>query len=352
MPGTVGRRLFGTTPGARSGEIGQFVHSVDVMDGQGNIVSRERDELRFAAGASNLDDPVLLTAEFALTPEKPDVIVKRLRKAWIQRKASQPFSYQASGQLFKNPPGQVGRGPDREGGPRRHQGRRRPGQRARRQLLRRGAGLRDARRPSSHRAREGEGAGTLEGRSRAGDLDLVTLVRRTLIGVALAAAVLAAVIALGRWGREQLRDDPRYAITLDDIDFPSPPGMSRGDFLVGAPLPLSQGGTLLHDRSRSRCTYGNACSAQHPWVAHGRRDDRDRGRKRVHVELRFRKPALAVPTQGGGWRVVDDMGVLLPASASVEGLRKFVGTPKPPRAEAGTPWGDPEVERQAKASGR
>ena len=57
-------------------------------------------------------------------------------------------------------------------------------------------------------------------------------VRRILVGVALAAAVLAAVIAVGRWGREQLRDDPRYAVTIDDIDFPSPPGMSHGDFLA------------------------------------------------------------------------------------------------------------------------
>ena len=104
MPGTVGGALRHNA-GGRSGEIGQFVRSVDVMDGKGNVVTRERDELRFAVGTSNLDDPVLLTAEFALTPEKPDVIVKRLRKAWIQRKASHPFSYQAAGRIFKNPPG-------------------------------------------------------------------------------------------------------------------------------------------------------------------------------------------------------------------------------------------------------
>ena len=34
-----------------------------------------------------------------------DAIIKRLRKAWIQRKASHPFSYQAATRMFKNPPG-------------------------------------------------------------------------------------------------------------------------------------------------------------------------------------------------------------------------------------------------------
>jgi UDP-N-acetylmuramate dehydrogenase len=105
MPGTVGGALRHNA-GGKGGEIGQFVRSVDVMDNHGNIVTRERDELRFAAGTSNLDDPVLLVAEFELQPEKADVIVKRLRKAWIQRKASHPFSYQAAGRIFKNPTGQ------------------------------------------------------------------------------------------------------------------------------------------------------------------------------------------------------------------------------------------------------
>ena len=104
MPGTVGGALRHNA-GGRGGDIGQFVHSVDVMDHHGEVLTRERDELRFAPGTSNLDDPVLLVAEFELDSEKVDTIVKRLRKSWIQRKASHPFSYQAAGRIFKNPPG-------------------------------------------------------------------------------------------------------------------------------------------------------------------------------------------------------------------------------------------------------
>src|SRR4029077_4834742 len=73
---------------------------------------------------SNLDDPVLLEAAFELEPDLPDAIVKRMRKAWIQRKAGQPLSYQSALRLFKDPRGmnagtlieQAGLARDRVGG--------------------------------------------------------------------------------------------------------------------------------------------------------------------------------------------------------------------------------------------
>jgi UDP-N-acetylmuramate dehydrogenase len=46
-----------------------------------------------------------LSAEFELEPDAPGDIVKRMRKAWIQRKASQPFSFQAAARIFKDPRG-------------------------------------------------------------------------------------------------------------------------------------------------------------------------------------------------------------------------------------------------------
>ena len=104
IPGTVGGALR-TNAGDRAGDIGQFVHSVVVLDSTGASQVRERDELRFGEHVSNLDDPVLLTAEFALESDDPDAIVKRMRKAWILRKASQPASHQSAGRLFKNPRG-------------------------------------------------------------------------------------------------------------------------------------------------------------------------------------------------------------------------------------------------------
>ena len=104
IPGTVGGALR-TNAGDSRDNIGQFVRRVEVLDSRGIAQMRERDELQFADRASNLDDPVLLTVEFALEADAVDAIVKRMRKAWIMRKASQPFNFQAAGRVFKNPRG-------------------------------------------------------------------------------------------------------------------------------------------------------------------------------------------------------------------------------------------------------
>src|SRR5262245_51290214 len=91
--------------GDRNGEIGQYVRRVQVLDRDAVAVWREHDELRFGENQSNLDDPVILSAEFDLDADAPDAIVKRLRKSWIVRKAAQPFTFQAASRIFKNPRG-------------------------------------------------------------------------------------------------------------------------------------------------------------------------------------------------------------------------------------------------------
>ena len=104
IPGTVGGALR-INAGDRTDQIGQFVRQVEVMDEHGEIESRPRDELRFGPGSSNLDDPVLLAAEFDLDHDDADAIVKRMRKAWIHRQANQPLRFQAAGRIFKHPRG-------------------------------------------------------------------------------------------------------------------------------------------------------------------------------------------------------------------------------------------------------
>src|SRR5262245_2424060 len=104
IPATVGGALR-TNAGDRSGEIGQYVRRVNVLNDSGGVDVRERDELQFEEHHSNLDDAVILGAEFELESDGADAIVKRMRKAWIQRKAEQPFSFQAAARLFQNPKG-------------------------------------------------------------------------------------------------------------------------------------------------------------------------------------------------------------------------------------------------------
>jgi UDP-N-acetylmuramate dehydrogenase len=101
IPGTVGGAVR-KNAGDRSGEIGQYVRQVEVLDDSGQLEVRERDELRFEYRRSNLDEPVLVAAEFELENELTEAIVKRMRKAWIERRAAQPLSYQAAIRVFKD----------------------------------------------------------------------------------------------------------------------------------------------------------------------------------------------------------------------------------------------------------
>ncbi|MCE9532160.1 MAG: UDP-N-acetylenolpyruvoylglucosamine reductase, partial [Planctomycetes bacterium] len=63
-------------------------------------------ELHFGDHTSDIEDPVVLSVEFELIKDQPAGIVKRLRRAWINRKATQPFTFQAAVQMFKNPRGE------------------------------------------------------------------------------------------------------------------------------------------------------------------------------------------------------------------------------------------------------
>ena len=104
LSGTIGGALL-LNAGDRTSDIGQFVRRVEVLDNQATVQVREHDELRFTSTGTILDDPILLSAEFELEKDRPESLVKRLRKAWIQYKATQPYSYQLAARVFKNPAG-------------------------------------------------------------------------------------------------------------------------------------------------------------------------------------------------------------------------------------------------------
>lgn len=92
--------------GDKSGEIADYLTRVEVIDRSGKILVRERGDIRFGEHDSDLDDPVVLSVEFALEPDDPDAIVKRMRRAWINRKANQPLNHQAAVRVFRDPNGQ------------------------------------------------------------------------------------------------------------------------------------------------------------------------------------------------------------------------------------------------------
>ncbi len=109
IPGTVGGAVRGNA-GGRQGAIGQFVRRATVIDSHDEIQVLERDDLSFDHRESNIDEPVILSAEFELENEDPEAVVRRMRRIWIVKKENQPYGHQSSGCIFKNPTPDVSAG--------------------------------------------------------------------------------------------------------------------------------------------------------------------------------------------------------------------------------------------------
>jgi UDP-N-acetylmuramate dehydrogenase len=106
LRGTVGGSVR-CNVGDRAGEISVAVRQVTVMTEAGKIQVRARDELTFTEHESDIDEPVILSVVFELEKDTPDAVLKRMRKAWILRKAAEPLSFQKAVRLFRNTPGQT-----------------------------------------------------------------------------------------------------------------------------------------------------------------------------------------------------------------------------------------------------
>lgn len=104
--GTVGGSVR-CNAGDRSGEIGSAVRKVAVLDDAGNEQIRNRDELIFGDHSSDLEEPVILWVEFQLETDTPAAILRRMRKAWVIRKSSEPLSFQPAVRMFRNPTGRT-----------------------------------------------------------------------------------------------------------------------------------------------------------------------------------------------------------------------------------------------------
>ncbi|MHC5537963.1 UDP-N-acetylmuramate dehydrogenase, partial [Singulisphaera rosea] len=87
----------------RQGSIGQRVRKATVIDASDEVQVRDRDDLSVTDLESNLDEPVILSAEFELEQADPETVVRRMRRIWIVKKENQPYGHQSSGCIFKNP---------------------------------------------------------------------------------------------------------------------------------------------------------------------------------------------------------------------------------------------------------
>ncbi len=102
IPGTMGAALCGNVA-TRSGDLGERVESVTVLDFEGNVSTLSRNEITFGFRSSSLDDVVIVSATLKLEKDDPAELARRMQKFWILRKNLQPTGELASACAFVNP---------------------------------------------------------------------------------------------------------------------------------------------------------------------------------------------------------------------------------------------------------
>ena len=106
IPGTVGGGVY-MNAGAYGGEICQVCQCVEVMDFEGNLTRFCRTDMDFSYRHSILEetDRIVISADFALTPDDPEAIKARMKELIGKRSASQPLDLPSAGSAFKRPAG-------------------------------------------------------------------------------------------------------------------------------------------------------------------------------------------------------------------------------------------------------
>ena len=106
IPGTVGGGVY-MNAGAYGGEICQVCQCVEVMDYEGNLIRFCRTDMDFSYRHSILEetDRIVISADFALTPDDPEAIKARMKELIGKRSASQPLDLPSAGSAFKRPAG-------------------------------------------------------------------------------------------------------------------------------------------------------------------------------------------------------------------------------------------------------
>ncbi len=104
IPGTIGGGVR-MNAGGKFGDIGSVVTRVTVMDLEGNVFERTKDDLVFEYRSSNISAKFILNATLELDEEDPETVAKRMREIWMYKRNSQPLSAKSAGCIFKNPRG-------------------------------------------------------------------------------------------------------------------------------------------------------------------------------------------------------------------------------------------------------
>ena len=106
IPGTLGGAVFGNAGGARdAGTVGDRVRRARVVEPDGAVRWRTREELGLRYRGSNLAGCLVLELELELTPDDPARLREVRRQATFRKAESQPLGAHSAGCTFSNPAG-------------------------------------------------------------------------------------------------------------------------------------------------------------------------------------------------------------------------------------------------------
>lgn len=104
IPGTVGGGIR-MNAGGKFGDIGALVTRVQVMDMEGTVFERTKDDLVFDYRSTNISARFILGATLELEEDDPERILRRTKEIWMFKRNSQPLNTKNAGCIFKNPRG-------------------------------------------------------------------------------------------------------------------------------------------------------------------------------------------------------------------------------------------------------
>jgi UDP-N-acetylmuramate dehydrogenase len=102
IPASIGGAIQMNAGGAY-GSIGDAVSSVACISRSGEFLSYPSQELSFEYRRTNIPDPIILSATFALEPSDPVKLRERVKEIFSFKKSTQPLADHSAGCAFKNP---------------------------------------------------------------------------------------------------------------------------------------------------------------------------------------------------------------------------------------------------------
>lgn len=103
IPGTIGGALA-MNAGAFGQEIGNHVQKIDLIDRQGQLLTRGKDSLNFHYRKLMINQGSVIIGSYFQLERQPKVIIqKKITNYLKKRKLTQPLDYPCAGSIFKNP---------------------------------------------------------------------------------------------------------------------------------------------------------------------------------------------------------------------------------------------------------